>query len=526
MVLAGERVVVAVESLAVDNPDRSPGTVIGCRHLESTAPWRTAEIAFDERGLVPCIVQDWRTGEVLTLAYMNAESLRADTRDRRDALLQPLAPGAVAQGRDVGQHPGGEGDPLRLRRRRAAGAGRAGRPGLPHRRADLLSPRRARAAGAARGAADARADDRRRAQPPAPRAPTRRRCSPTRRGSARRSQEEAEEVARAAREESDERVAEEAADVLYHLAVLLRSRGLSLADAERVLDAPSPLSCGRRRRAPSLEEVRELARDHNLIPLSRDVHRRLPDAGVGVPEAARATGPSFLLESADQGRVGRYSFIGFRPRKVLRWSLGDPGDPYALAAEELARFRAAPLPDLPPFAGGAVGMFAYDLVRTVEPLGEPEPRSARRARPGADAHRRAGRVRPPQAHGHGARERVRRRRSRGVLRAGGRRRSPRCAGGWRARCRRPSRPPAADRRRPGVHAEHVARAVRGAWSPGSSSTSTPATPTRSCPRSAGRRRCRSRRSRSTAGCARSTRARTCTSSTSATSRSPAPARSR
>ena len=48
-------------------------------------------------------------------------------------------------------------------------------------------------------------------------------------------QEEAEEVARAAREESDERVAQEAADVLYHLAVLLRGRGLTLADAEEVL---------------------------------------------------------------------------------------------------------------------------------------------------------------------------------------------------------------------------------------------------------------------------------------------------
>jgi phosphoribosyl-ATP pyrophosphohydrolase/phosphoribosyl-AMP cyclohydrolase len=41
---------------------------------------------------------------------------------------------------------------------------------------------------------------------------------------------------RAAREESDDRVAEEAADVVYHLAVLLRGRGLTLADAERVLD--------------------------------------------------------------------------------------------------------------------------------------------------------------------------------------------------------------------------------------------------------------------------------------------------
>jgi phosphoribosyl-ATP pyrophosphohydrolase/phosphoribosyl-AMP cyclohydrolase len=48
--------------------------------------------------------------------------------------------------------------------------------------------------------------------------------------------EEADEVARAAADESDERVAEEAADVLYHLTVLLRSRGLSLDDAERVLD--------------------------------------------------------------------------------------------------------------------------------------------------------------------------------------------------------------------------------------------------------------------------------------------------
>jgi len=88
----------------------------------------------------------------------------------------------------------------------------------------------------------------------------------------------------------------------------------------------------------------------------------------------RGDGPAFLLESAEQGqRVGRWSFIGLRPRKVLRWSLGDGGDPYALAAEEVGRLRVDPSPDLPPFAGGAVGFFGYDLVRTVEPLAEPNP---------------------------------------------------------------------------------------------------------------------------------------------------------
>jgi anthranilate synthase component 1 len=123
---------------------------------------------------------------------------------------------------------------------------------------------------------------------------------------------------------------------------------------------------------PSLEQVRELAREHNLIPV-RETFVDDCETPVSAFLKLREDGPAFLLESADQGRVGRYSFIGFRPRKVLRWSLGDPGDPYALAAAELARYRPAPLEDLPPFAGGAVGVFAYDLVRTVEPLGEPNP---------------------------------------------------------------------------------------------------------------------------------------------------------
>ena len=80
--------------------------------------------------------------------------------------------------------------------------------------------------------------------------------------------------------------------------------------------------------------ARGLARDHNLIPLR---HTFIADTETPVSAFLKLRGrhpetPGFLLESAEQGqRMGRYSFIGVRPRKVLRWSLGDGGDPYAIA---------------------------------------------------------------------------------------------------------------------------------------------------------------------------------------------------
>jgi anthranilate synthase component 1 len=128
---------------------------------------------------------------------------------------------------------------------------------------------------------------------------------------------------------------------------------------------------------PDPERVRELLGDgrHDLVPLSETFlsDTETPVSAFLKLRAAAPGEPSFLLESAEQGRVGRYSFIGHRPRQVLRWSLGEPGDPYELAQRTLERSRGAILEGLPPFAGGAVGVFAYDLVRTVEALGPPNP---------------------------------------------------------------------------------------------------------------------------------------------------------
>src|SRR3954449_5992793 len=94
---------------------------------------------------------------------------------------------------------------------------------------------------------------------------------------------------------------------------------------------------------PTLEEVRELARDHTLVPLR---HTFIDDCETPVSAylKLRGEGPSFLLESAEHGRrVGRWSFLGVQPRSVMRLAEGELTvdgaprafeDPYAAVAHE------------------------------------------------------------------------------------------------------------------------------------------------------------------------------------------------
>ncbi len=69
---------------------------------------------------------------------------------------------------------------------------------------------------------------------------------------------------------------------------------------------------------PSLDEVRALAREHTLVPL-RHTYVADTETPVSAYLKLRGDGPSFLLESAEQGqRFGRWSFLGCRPRAVIR----------------------------------------------------------------------------------------------------------------------------------------------------------------------------------------------------------------
>ena len=198
-----------------------------------------SEICFDEKGLVPCVAQDFASGEVLTLAYASEESLQLTvetgelhfySRSREEiwrkgetsgnvlklrqlrydcdgdaivALVEPTGPACHTDNRSCFFRAlDGDGEPEPPSHEALAALERT-----------LLS----RAAERPEGSYTVQLLD-----------------DPKLIGE--KVEEEAEEVARAAREESDERVAEEAADVLYHLSVLLASREIPLSAAMEVLN--------------------------------------------------------------------------------------------------------------------------------------------------------------------------------------------------------------------------------------------------------------------------------------------------
>ncbi|HTU78773.1 MAG TPA: bifunctional phosphoribosyl-AMP cyclohydrolase/phosphoribosyl-ATP diphosphatase HisIE [Solirubrobacteraceae bacterium] len=192
-------------------------------------------VEYDPDGLVPCIVQNWASGEVLTLAYMNEQALARTretgelhlwSRSRREQWHKGETSGNVQRVRALRLDC--DGDALLALVEPAGPACHTGARTCFH-RGELEPGAPFETLPALERTIGERAHER-----PSGSYTVSLLDAPASIGE--KVMEEAEEVARAAREESDERVDEETADVLYHLLVLLHSRGRALSDAGRVLD--------------------------------------------------------------------------------------------------------------------------------------------------------------------------------------------------------------------------------------------------------------------------------------------------
>jgi phosphoribosyl-AMP cyclohydrolase / phosphoribosyl-ATP pyrophosphohydrolase len=187
-------------------------------------------IRFDDRGLVPCVVQDARTGEILTLAYMNRDALERTratgetwfwSRSRGELWHKGETSGNVQRVKELRWDC--DGDALLALVEPAGPACHTGRRTCFH-NGELEPPVPGEALAVLERTIAERGAERPKGSYTAALL-----ADPKLIGD--KVREEAAEVARAAGDEPDERVAAEAADLIYHLAVLLASRGLAFADA-------------------------------------------------------------------------------------------------------------------------------------------------------------------------------------------------------------------------------------------------------------------------------------------------------
>ena len=120
---------------------------------------------------------------------------------------------------------------------------------------------------------------------------------------------------------------------------------------------------------PSLEQVKRLRSQGNVIPVYKSVIADFLTPVSAFLKLEKNQQYAFLLESVEGGEtVGRYSFLGCDPFMLTRYNVGEPVPFVANLRSTMGRFKSVRIADLPPFTGGAVGYFGYDMVRTVEDI--------------------------------------------------------------------------------------------------------------------------------------------------------------
>ena len=134
---------------------------------------------------------------------------------------------------------------------------------------------------------------------------------------------------------------------------------------------------------PDFKEFSHLAREATLIPVVKSVSADLLTPVSAFLAIAADEPHAFLLESVERGeQIGRFTFLGARPYMRVRSREGaveiERGRKRETLKENifqvlkwlLREHRPASYPGLPPFTAGAVGYFAYDVVRQLEKIGD------------------------------------------------------------------------------------------------------------------------------------------------------------
>src|SRR6266849_5405074 len=134
---------------------------------------------------------------------------------------------------------------------------------------------------------------------------------------------------------------------------------------------------------PDYKEFSRLAGEATLVPVVKSVSADLLTPVSAFLAIASNEPDAFLLESVERGeQIGRHTFLGARPYMqvraegahivVQRGKLNEKrqGSAIQVMKELLRQHRPATVPGLPPFTAGAVGYFAYDVVRQLENIGE------------------------------------------------------------------------------------------------------------------------------------------------------------
>jgi len=134
---------------------------------------------------------------------------------------------------------------------------------------------------------------------------------------------------------------------------------------------------------PKLTDLESFAKEYKLVPICKEIYADIITPITLLRKLSRISQQYFLLESVEGGeKWGRYSFLGFNPtlqvsckkgiltikegEKQHEIHLEEQGDPFEILRDILADYKSPKMQELPPFTGGFVGYFSYEMIGHTE----------------------------------------------------------------------------------------------------------------------------------------------------------------